>query len=141
MTKIWAGGTDIIAGDRLQLSAGQDIVGSIIKLISTEGDISVNAGRDLIFLARRFVTEPSQDKRLYTSGISTFNAAKNLILSAAGNLSTYATNLVSGRDMAISTGGNIRFESLKEYVVENKTEQATQRASQLRSGGALTIQS
>ncbi|WP_232832608.1 DUF637 domain-containing protein [Photorhabdus sp. CRCIA-P01] len=77
----------------------------------------------------------------YLYATSSINAAKNLTLVAAGNLLTYGTRLISGSDMMLSTGGNIRFESSKEFIQEGNIGRFTQHASQLNSGGALTIRS
>ncbi|RAW90727.1 hypothetical protein CKY01_11565 [Photorhabdus laumondii subsp. clarkei] len=132
-------GTQITAGDHLQLSASGDIVGKVTKLTSTNGSVLVNAGRDLIFSAQKY--SPINDYKQYLYATSSINAAKNLTLVAAGNLLTYGTRLISGSDMMLSTGGNIRFESSKEFIQEGNIGRFTQHASQLNSGGALTIRS
>ncbi|MCW7760692.1 filamentous hemagglutinin N-terminal domain-containing protein [Photorhabdus luminescens] len=132
-------GTQITAGDHLQLSAGGDIAG-IAKLTSTQGSVSINAGRDLLFSAQKYSPINDGDKHyLYATG--SINAAKNLILVAAGNLLTSGTRLTSGNDMLLSAGGNVRFESRQEFIREGNIERFTQHASRLNSGGALTIRS
>ncbi|MDC9591493.1 hypothetical protein PSI23_19950 [Xenorhabdus sp. XENO-10] len=133
--KFSAGGASITAGDHLQFQAGRDIVGRFTQLTSTGGDVSVNAGQDVVFLSHKY----NAGNAKIVTGISALNAGKKLILSAAGNLSTYATNLTSGRDMTISTGGNIRFESVQEHHEEGNSEHFLHRPSQLNSGEALTV--
>ncbi|WFQ80874.1 DUF637 domain-containing protein [Xenorhabdus sp. SF857] len=137
--RILAGSARITAGDQLQLSAGRDIVGRFATLTSTRGDIAVNAGQDVVFLAQKYSPDQALDYKSYAAGTSSLNAAKNLTLSAAGNLSTYGSSLTSGRDMTLSTGGDIRFESVQEHIEDGNSERFTQRVSQLKSGGALTI--
>nr|WP_256125069.1 filamentous hemagglutinin N-terminal domain-containing protein [Photorhabdus luminescens] len=132
-------GTQITAGDHLQLSAGGDIAG-IAKLTSTQGNVSVNAGRDLLFSAQKYSPINDGDKH-YLYATSSINAAKNLTLVAAGNLLTSGTRLTSGNDMLLSAGGNVRFESRQEFIREGNIERFTQHASRLNSGGALTIRS
>ncbi|WP_228957136.1 DUF637 domain-containing protein [Photorhabdus laumondii] len=132
-------GTQITAGDHLQLSAGGDIAG-IARLISTKGNVSVNAGRDLLFSARKYSPINDGDKQ-YLYATSAINAAKNLTLVAAGNLLTSGASLTSGSDMLLSAGGNVRFESRQEFIREGNIERFTQHASRLNSGGALTIRS
>ncbi|TDB59472.1 hemagglutinin [Photorhabdus khanii subsp. guanajuatensis] len=130
--------TQITAGDQLQLSAGGDIVGRIARLTSTQGSVLVNAGRDFIFSAQKYSPVNDEDQHyLYATG--TINAAHNLTLTATGNLLTYGTNLTSGSDMRLSAGGNVRFESLPEFIREGNSGRFTQHASQLKSGGALTL--
>ncbi|MCA6223154.1 hemagglutinin repeat-containing protein, partial [Photorhabdus antumapuensis] len=131
--------TQVTAGDHLQLSAGGDIAG-MARLTSTQGNISVNAGRDLVFSAQKYSPINDGDKHaLYATGA--VNAAQHLTLVAAGNLLTAGTRLTSGRDMWLSAGGNIRFESRQEFIREGNIERFTQHASRLNSGGALTIRS
>ncbi|MBD1227407.1 DUF637 domain-containing protein [Xenorhabdus griffiniae] len=137
--RILAGSARITAGDHLKLSAGRDIVGRFATLTSSRGDISVNAGQDVVFLAQKYSPDHAADYKSYAAGISTLNAAQNLTLSAAGNLLTYGSSLTSGRDMTLSTGGNIRFESVQEHIEDGNSERFTQRVSQLKSGGALTM--
>uniref|UniRef100_UPI0036DF4914 two-partner secretion domain-containing protein n=1 Tax=Photorhabdus sp. RM322S TaxID=3342825 RepID=UPI0036DF4914 len=130
--------TQITAGDQLQLSAGGDIVGRIARLTSTQGSVLINAGRDFIFSAQKYSPVNDEDQHyLYATG--TINAAHNLTLTATGNLLTYGTNLTSGSDMRLSAGGNVRFESLPEFIREGNSGRFTQHASQLKSGGALTL--
>ncbi|MBI6548647.1 DUF637 domain-containing protein [Xenorhabdus lircayensis] len=138
--KMMASRTGITAGDQLQLRAGGDIVGKYARLTSTAGSVSVNAGRNVVFLAQEYLSDDYSDsKKSNTYGTSALNAAQNLTLSAAGDLSTYGASLISGRDMTLSAGGNVRFESLQEYIEEGNRERFTPRASQLKSGGALTL--
>ncbi|MCA6223150.1 hemagglutinin repeat-containing protein, partial [Photorhabdus antumapuensis] len=126
--------TQVTAGDHLQLSAG------MARLTSTQGNISVNAGRDLVFSAQKYSPINDGDKHaLYATGA--VNAAQHLTLVAAGNLLTSGTRLTSGNDMLLSAGGNIRFESRQEFIREGNIERFTQHASRLNSGGALTIRS
>ncbi|WP_448511679.1 two-partner secretion domain-containing protein [Photorhabdus laumondii] len=132
-------GTQITAGDHLQLSAGGDIAG-IARLTSTKGNVSVNAGRDLLFSARKYSPINDGDKQ-YLYAASAINAAQNLTLVAAGNLLTSGASLTSGNDMRLSAGGNVRFESRQEFIREGNIERFTQHASRLNSGGALTIRS
>ncbi|MBS9435793.1 filamentous hemagglutinin N-terminal domain-containing protein [Photorhabdus noenieputensis] len=132
-------GTQITAGDHLQLSAGEDIAG-IARLTSTKGNVSVNAGRDLLFSARKYSPINDGDKQ-YLYAASAINAAQNLTLVAAGNLLTSGASLTSGSDMQLSAGGNVRFESRQEFIREGNIERFTQHASRLNSGGALTIRS
>ncbi|WP_240000700.1 MULTISPECIES: two-partner secretion domain-containing protein [unclassified Photorhabdus] len=132
-------GTQITAGDHLQLSAGGDIAG-IAKLTSTKGNISVNAGRDLVFFAQKYSPINDSDKQ-YLYGTGDVSAAQNLTLVAAGNLLTSGTRLTSGSDMLLSAGGNVRFESRQEFIREGNIERFTQHASRLNSGGALTMRS
>ncbi|WP_339959320.1 DUF637 domain-containing protein, partial [Photorhabdus tasmaniensis] len=130
--------THITAGDDLQLSAGGDIVGRMARLTSTQGSVLVNAGGDFIFSAQKYSPVNDEDQHyLYATGA--INAARNLTLTAAGNLLTYGTNLTSGSDMRLSAGGNVRFESLPEFIREGNSGRFTQHASQLKSGGALTL--
>ncbi|WP_350305032.1 two-partner secretion domain-containing protein [Photorhabdus viridis] len=131
-------GTQITAVDDLQLSAGGDIVGKIARLTSTQGNVSVNAGRDFIFSAQKYSPINDGDKHyLYATGA--INAAQNLTLAAAGNLLTSGARLTSGRNMRLSAGGNVRFESLQEFIREGNIGRFTQHASRLKSGGALTL--
>ncbi|MBS9444519.1 hemagglutinin repeat-containing protein, partial [Photorhabdus heterorhabditis] len=132
-------GTQITAGDHLQLSAGEDIAG-IARLTSTKGNVSVNAGRDLLLSARKYSPMNDGDKH-YLYATSAINAAQNLTLVAAGNLLTSGASLTSGRDMQLSAGGNVRFESRQEFIREGNIERFTQHASRLTSGGALTLRS
>ncbi|MBS9422400.1 filamentous hemagglutinin N-terminal domain-containing protein [Photorhabdus caribbeanensis] len=132
-------GTQITAGDHLQLSAGEDIAG-IARLTSTKGNVSVNAGRDLLFSARKYSPINDGDKQ-YLYAASAINAAQNLTLIAAGNLLTSGASLTSGSDMRLSAGGNVRFESRQEFIREGNIERFTQHASRLNSGGGLTIRS
>ncbi|WP_420800623.1 DUF637 domain-containing protein [Photorhabdus thracensis] len=130
--------TQITAGDQLQLSAGGDIVGRMARLTSTQGSVLVNASGDFIFSAQKYSPVNDEDQHsLYATGA--INAARNLTLTAAGNLLTYGTNLTSGSDMRLSAGGNVRFESLPEFIREGNSGRFTQHASQLKSGGALTL--
>ncbi|PHM26635.1 DUF637 domain-containing protein [Xenorhabdus ehlersii] len=137
--RILAGSARITAGDHLQLSAGRDIIGRFATLTSTRGGISVNAGQDVVFLAQKYSPDHASDYKSYAAGISTLNAAQNLTLSATGNLLTYGSSLTAGRDMTLSTGGNIRLESVQEHIEDGNRERFTQRVSQLKSGGALTM--
>ncbi|WP_387468516.1 hemagglutinin repeat-containing protein, partial [Photorhabdus sp. RM323S] len=108
------------------------------RLTSTQGSVSVNAGGDFIFSAQKYSPVNDEDQHyLYATGA--INAARNLTLTATGNLLTYGTNLTSGSDMRLSAGGNVRFESLPEFIREGNSGRFTQHASQLKSGGALTL--
>ncbi|PHM46476.1 ShlA/HecA/FhaA exofamily protein [Xenorhabdus mauleonii] len=135
--RIISGATKLIAGDNLQLNAGRDILARSASLTSKAGDIFMNAGHNLALSAFGYTDLSHNYKYLSTH----LNAARNLTLATAGHLSTSGVNLTSGHNMAITAGGNIRFESVQEYQEEKNSARTLQRPSQLNSGGALKITS
>ncbi|MDX7988700.1 filamentous hemagglutinin N-terminal domain-containing protein [Xenorhabdus sp. 12] len=135
--RIISSATKLIAGDNLQLNAGRDILARSASLTAKAGDISINSGRHLALSAFGYADLNYNYKYLPIH----LNAARNLTLAAAGQLSTSGANLTSGHNMTITTGGNIRFESVQEYHEEKNSARTRQRPSQLNSGGELKITS
>ncbi|PHM72340.1 ShlA/HecA/FhaA exofamily protein [Xenorhabdus sp. KJ12.1] len=139
---IRAGAAKFIAGDHLQLSAGGDILARSASLTSKAGNILINTGRNLELTAFGYGDKNGDRDSIHHLHLpSRLNAAQNLTLVANGDLSTSGVNLTSGRDMTITTGGNIRFESTQEFYKAGKVENVTQHPSQLKSGGTLTMNS
>ncbi|MFP7605260.1 DUF637 domain-containing protein [Serratia quinivorans] len=128
----------------LQISAGQDVAAPGAYLYS-DGNVTAYAGRNLWLGSQGYsYLDATNDNNRDDRHLTTFvRAGKNLTLASNGELSASGAALLSGADMALSTGGNMRFDAVQNYTYRDGgneyTESLAQQGSELSAGGLMTV--
>ncbi|WP_329908758.1 DUF637 domain-containing protein [Serratia quinivorans] len=128
----------------LQISAGQDVAAPGAYLYS-DGNVTAYAGRNLWLGSQGYsYLDATNDNNRDDRHLTTFvGAGKNLTLASNGELSASGAALLSGADMALSTGGNMRFDAVQNYTYRDGgneyTESLAQQGSELSAGGLMTV--
>ncbi|BEO67337.1 hypothetical protein SMQE31_28450 [Serratia marcescens] len=128
----------------LQISAAQDVAAPGAYLYS-DGNVTAYAGRNLWLGSQGYsYLDATNDNNRDDRHLTTFvRAGKNLTLASNGELSASGSALLSGADMALSAGGNIRFDAVQNYTYREGgneyTESLAQQGSELSAGGLMTV--
>ncbi|WP_145530993.1 DUF637 domain-containing protein [Yersinia kristensenii] len=131
--------TQINAKGNLLINSGRDILARASN-IAADNNMTLLAGRNIQLAAQLYAGEGQrQDKHAVTR----LQAGKALNAVASDQLLTYGAELTSGGDMTLTSGGNMRFESLlneqHQGGGDNFSYNKLQQPTQLNSGGALTL--
>ncbi|CNH85106.1 filamentous hemagglutinin outer membrane protein [Yersinia pekkanenii] len=131
--------TQINAKGNLLINSGRDILAGATNMAAGD-NIALLAGRNTQLAARLYTDEgPRQDQHVVTR----LQAGKALNVVASDQLLTYGAELSSGGNMTLTSGGNMRFESLlneqHQGGGENFSYNKLQQPTQLKSGGILTL--
>lgn len=131
--------TKINAKGNLLINAGRDILARASN-IAADNNMTLLAGRNIQLAAQLYAGEGQrQDKHAVTR----LQAGKALNAVASDQLLTYGAELTSGGDMILTSGGNMRFESLlneqHQGGGDNFSYNKLQQPTQLNSGGTLTL--
>lgn len=129
----------INANGNILINAGRDIL-TQASTITADKNITLLAGQNIRLPALPYPTvTPRQDRHMITR----VQAGKNLNAAANSQLLGYGAELFSGGDMTLTSGGNMRFESLlnEEHHGggDNFSYRKLQQPTQLNSGGVLTL--
>lgn len=129
----------INANGNILLNAGRDILAQA-STITADNNITLLAGQNIQLPALPYpAVTPRQDRHMITR----VQAGKNLNAAANSQLLGYGAELFSGGDMTLTSGGNMRFESLlnEEHQGggDNFSYRKLQQPTQLNSGGVLTL--
>lgn len=128
----------------LQISAGQDVAAPGAYLYS-DGNVTAYAGRNLWLGSQGYsYLDATNDNNRDDRHLTTFvRAGRNLTLASNGELSASGSALLSGADMALSAGGNMRFDAVQNYTYRDGgneyTESLAQQGSELNAGGLMTV--
>ncbi|ATM77595.1 hemagglutinin [Serratia fonticola] len=137
-------GSKVHAGGNLLINAARDI-GTQGGTLSANGNVTLLAGQNLWLAALRYsaidaANDNNMDDRQLVTRIT---AGKNMSMAANNQLLTYGTQLTSGSDMMLTSGGNMRFESVQSRTYREGgnefTESMTQQGSVLNAGGLMTL--
>lgn len=131
--------TQINAKGNLLINSGRDILAGATN-IAVDDNITLLAGRNIQLAAKLYAGEGQrQDKHAVTR----LQAGKVLNVVASDQLLAYGAELFSGGDMTLTSGGNMRFESLlneqHQGGGDNFSYNKLQQSTQLNSGGTLTL--
>lgn len=131
--------TKINAKGNLLINAGRDILARASN-IAADHNMTLLAGRNIQLAAQLYAGEGQrQDKHAVTR----LQAGKAFNAVASDQLLTYGAELTSGGDMILTSGGNMRVESLlneqHQGGGDNFSYNKLQQPTQLNSGGALTL--
>ena len=131
--------TRINAKGNLLINAGRDVLAHASH-IATDNNITLLAGRNIQLAAQLYTGEGQrQDKHEVTQ----LQAGKALNMVASDQLLAYGAELTSAGDMTLTSGGNMRFESLlneqHQGGGDNFSYNKLQQPTQLNSGGILTL--
>ncbi|EQB2066768.1 filamentous hemagglutinin N-terminal domain-containing protein, partial [Yersinia enterocolitica] len=131
--------TRINAKGNLLINAGRDIL-THASHIATDNNMTLLAGRNIQLAAQLYAGEGQrQDKHEVTQ----LQAGKALNMVASDQLLAYGAELTSAGDMTLTSGGNMRFESLlneqHQGGGDNFSYNKLQQPTQLNSGGILTL--
>ncbi|MDA5535204.1 DUF637 domain-containing protein [Yersinia mollaretii] len=129
----------INANGNILINAGRDILAQA-STITADNNITLLAGQNIQLPALPYpAVTPRQDRHMITR----VQAGKNLSATANSQLLGYGAELFSGGDMTLTSGGNMRFESLlnEEHQGggDNFSYRKLQQPTQLNSGGVLTL--
>nr|WP_276522756.1 filamentous hemagglutinin N-terminal domain-containing protein [Pseudomonas nitroreducens] len=106
-------GARIEAQDRLSVQAGRDIA-NLSGLMQSQGDISLNAGRDLI--SARNVTTSNTTQSVFSLERSTVDVASRI--DAAGNLAAQAGRDLINRGSDLSAGGDVTLVAGRDLRID-----------------------
>ncbi|HDL6884286.1 TPA: DUF637 domain-containing protein [Yersinia enterocolitica] len=131
--------TQINSKGNLLINAGRDIL-THASHIATDNNMTLLAGRNIQLAAQLYAGEGQrQDKHEVTQ----LQAGKALNMVASDQLLAYGAELTSAGDMTLTSGGNMRFESLlneqHQGGGDNFSYNKLQQPTQLNSGGILTL--
>ncbi|CNH99868.1 DUF637 domain-containing protein [Yersinia bercovieri] len=129
----------INANGNILINAGRDILAQA-STITADKNITLLAGQNIQLPALPYpAVTPRQDRQMVTR----VQAGENLSAAANSQLLGYGAELFSGGDMTLTSGGNMRFESLlnEEHHGggDNFSYRKLQQPTQLNSGGVLTL--
>lgn len=137
-------GSKVHAGGNLLINAARDI-GTQGGTLSANGNVTLLAGQNLWLAALGYsaidaANDNNMDDRQLVTRIT---AGKSMSMAANSQLLTYGTQLTSGSDMMLTSGGNMRFESVQSRTYREGgnefTESMTQQGSMLNAGGLMTL--
>ncbi|MCT8343782.1 DUF637 domain-containing protein [Photorhabdus kleinii] len=134
----------ITAKNNISIMSGGDINGKAVQ-IQANGNTLLSAGNNitlssLAYSAINKADDNNKDDRHITAQI---RGDKKLTIAANGAITTAGSKLTSGGDVILSSGGNMRFESVQNHTYRENgsesTESVTQNGTELTSGGILTV--
>uniref|UniRef100_UPI0036DF32FC DUF637 domain-containing protein n=1 Tax=Photorhabdus sp. RM322S TaxID=3342825 RepID=UPI0036DF32FC len=105
----------------------------------------LSAGRNITFpsLAYSVINPANDNNKDDRHIIAQVRGDKKLTMAANGTLTAAGAKLTSGGDVTLSSGGNMRFESVQNHTYREGnrefTESVTQQGTELTSGGILTV--
>ncbi|MQL50687.1 filamentous hemagglutinin N-terminal domain-containing protein [Photorhabdus khanii] len=137
-------GSRITAKNNISLISGGDINGKAVQ-IQANSNTLLSAGRNITFpsLAYSVINQANDNNKDDRHIIAQIRGDKKLTIAANGALTTAGAKLTSGGDVTLSSGGNMRFESVQNHTSRESgrefTGSVTQQGTELTSGGVLTV--
>ncbi|MGO2155487.1 MAG: DUF637 domain-containing protein [Serratia proteamaculans] len=137
-------GSKLHAGGNLLINSARDL-GTQGGTLSANGNITLLAGQNLWLAAVGYsaidaANDNNKDDRHL---VTTLSAGKNLTLAANNQLLAYGARINSGGNMMLTSGGDMRFESVQNHSYREGgnefTESTTQQGSELNAGGLMTL--
>ncbi|MGV8000904.1 DUF637 domain-containing protein [Photorhabdus temperata subsp. temperata] len=134
----------ITAKNNISIMSGGDINGKAVQ-IQANGNTLLSAGRNITLPSLAYsVINPANDNNKDDQHIiAQIRGDKKLTMAANGTLTTAGAKLTSDGDVTLSSGGNMRFESVQNHTYREGnrefTESVTQQGTELTSGGILTV--
>ncbi|CAI1822598.1 Hemolysin precursor [Serratia proteamaculans] len=137
-------GSKVHAGGNLLINSARDL-GTQGGTLSANGSITLLAGQNLWLAAVGYsaidaANDNNKDDRHL---VTTLSAGKNLTLAANNQLLAYGARINSGGNMMLTSGGDMRFESVQNHSYREGgnefTESTTQQGSELNAGGLMTL--
>lgn len=138
------------AGNNLLIKSSNDIILKGLKILANNSayllagnsiELPAVLYSELTYKDEPYHIPPVDNKNI----ITTISARKELSLLSGNSILTQASKLNSDGNITILSDGNIRFESVKNYLRKGSThaydEVTTSNESELTSGGSLTISS
>ncbi|AJJ10555.1 hypothetical protein CH64_3323 [Yersinia rohdei] len=134
----------INAKGNVLINAGRNILAQATK-ISADNNINLLAGKDIQLAAVRYsgIDDLDGGQRQDRHIVTRLHAGKALNVAANHQLLGYGAELTSGDDMTLTSGSNMRFESLlneqHQGGGDNFSFNKLQQPTRLNSGGILTL--
>lgn len=132
------------AGGNLLINSARDI-GTQGGTLSANGNITLLAGQNLWLsnVAYSAIDAGNDNNKDDRHVVTTLSAGKNLTAAANNQLLTYGARLTSGANMALTSGGDMRFEAVQNHTYREGgnefTETRTQQGTELNAGGLMTV--
>ncbi|MEG7475064.1 DUF637 domain-containing protein, partial [Serratia marcescens] len=132
------------AGGNLLINSARDI-GTQGGTLSANGNITLLAGQNLWLsnVAYSAIDAGNDNNKDDRQVVTTLSAGKNLTAAANNQLLTYGAKLTSGANMALTSGGDMRFEAVQNHTYREGgnefTETRTQQGTELNAGGLMTV--
>ncbi|MEG7509867.1 DUF637 domain-containing protein [Serratia marcescens] len=132
------------AGGNLLINSARDI-GTQGGTLSANGNITLLAGQNLWLsnVAYSAIDAGNDNNKDDRHVVTTLSAGKNLTAAANNQLLTYGAKLTSGANMALTSGGDMRFEAVQNHTYREGgnefTETRTQQGTELNAGGLMTV--
>ncbi|MBH2918811.1 DUF637 domain-containing protein [Serratia marcescens] len=137
-------GSRVHAGGNLLINSARDI-GTQGGTLSANGNITLLAGQNLWLsnVAYSAIDAGNDNNKDDRHVVTTLSAGKNLTAAANNQLLTYGARLISGANMALTSGGDMRFEAVQNHIYREGgnefTETRTQQGTELNAGGLMTV--
>ncbi|WP_445375637.1 DUF637 domain-containing protein [Photorhabdus tasmaniensis] len=137
-------GSRITAKNNISLISGGDINGKAVQ-IQASGNTLLSAGRNITLpaLAYSAINQANDNNKDDRHIIAQVRGDKKLTMAANGAITTAGTQLTSDGDVTLSSGGNLRFESVQNHIYRENgrefTKSVSQQGTELTSGGILTL--
>ncbi|WP_049200661.1 filamentous hemagglutinin N-terminal domain-containing protein, partial [Serratia marcescens] len=137
-------GSRVHAGGNLLINSARDI-GTQGGTLSANGNITLLAGQNLWLsnVAYSAIDAGNDNNKDDRHVVTTLSAGKNLTATANNQLLTYGAKLTSGANMALTSGGDMRFEAVQNHTYREGgnefTETRTQQGTELNAGGLMTV--
>ncbi|WP_434523946.1 DUF637 domain-containing protein [Photorhabdus asymbiotica] len=134
----------ITAKNHISVMSGGDINGTSAQ-IQANGNTLLSAGRNITLSALTYsaLNKTNDNNKDDRHIIAQVRGDKKLTMAANGDITTAGSQLTSGGDITLSSGGNMRFESVQNHIYREGnrefTESVTQQATELVSDGVLTV--
>ncbi|MEL5515614.1 DUF637 domain-containing protein [Serratia bockelmannii] len=137
-------GSKIHAGGNLLINAARDL-GTQGGTLSANGNITLLAGQNLWLsnVAYSAIDAANDNNKDDRHAVTSINAGKNLTAAANNQLLTYGARLISGGNMTLTSGGDMRFEAVQNHTYREGgnefTETHSQQGTELNAGGMMTV--
>ncbi|HAT4985716.1 TPA: filamentous hemagglutinin N-terminal domain-containing protein [Serratia marcescens] len=137
-------GSRVHAGGNLLINSARDI-GTQGGTLSANGNITLLAGQNLWLsnVAYSAIDAANDNNKDDRHVVTTLSTGKNLTAAANNQLLTYGARLTSGANMALTSGGDMRFEAVQNHTYREGghefTETRTQQGTELNAGGLMTV--
>ncbi|EMH4028942.1 hemagglutinin family protein [Klebsiella oxytoca] len=137
-------GSRVHASGNLLINSARDI-GTQGGTLSANGNITLLAGQNLWLsnVAYSAIDAGNDNNKDDRHVVTTLSAGKNLTAAANNQLLTYGAKLTSGANMALTSGGDMRFEAVQNHTYREGgnefTETRTQQGTELNAGGLMTV--
>ncbi|MEL5515610.1 DUF637 domain-containing protein [Serratia bockelmannii] len=137
-------GSKVHAGGNLLINAARDIE-TQGGTLSANGNVTLLAGQNLRLsnLAYSAIDGANDNNKDDRHLVTTLKAGKNLTAAANNQLLTYGARVTAGRNMTLTSGGDMRFESVQNHTYREEgnafTETNTQQGTTLNAGGVMTV--